>query len=80
MLTAHETLTVLRVLIHHPRCCATARKAGVRSNPINDRDKARAKKKNGHPLRTGSWGRVAQTVVPSPCKLQTGQLAAIEIP
>ena len=80
MLTAHERLTVLRVLIHHPRCCATARKAGVRSNPIHDRDKARAKKKNGHPLRTGTWGRVAQTVVPSPCKLQTGQLAAIEIP
>ena len=31
MLTAHERLTVLRVVIHLPRCCAPARKAGVRS-------------------------------------------------
>jgi hypothetical protein len=30
-LTAHERLTVPRVVIHLPHCCAPARKAGVRS-------------------------------------------------
>ncbi len=31
MLTVHERLAVLCVVIHPPRCCASACKAGVRS-------------------------------------------------
>ena len=30
MLTAHESLTTPGVVLHLPRCCALARKAGVR--------------------------------------------------
>jgi hypothetical protein len=50
VLTAHERLTVLRVVIHLPRCCAPARKAGVRSECGYDPREARLQAPSRPPL------------------------------
>ncbi len=75
-----ERLSDRPVSIRPSRRRAPARNDEVCSKSINDRDNARANARNRYPLRTRTASRVAQIVVPSPCKLQSGQLAAIEIP
>jgi len=79
-MTAPERLSACPAAIHPSRRRAPARNTEVRSNSENDRHNARPKIQNKPAFRTGTGVRAAKTVTPCPCKLQTGQLAAIEIP
>jgi hypothetical protein len=79
-MTVPERLNALPAAIHPSPLRATARNGDVRSNPQNHPDDTPPKLHNGDAFGHGTRDHAAQTVAHCPCKLQTGQLPAIEIP
>ena len=79
-MTVPERLSARLVPIQLSLRRAPARNAEVCSNSDYDRDNTRPQIQNGSAFSHQTGGRTAQTVAPCTCKLQTGQLAAIEIP
>ena len=77
MLTAHERLTVLRVVIHLPRCCAPARKAGVRSECGYGPREAHLQAPSRPPHQPSAQPESSHPAHPIPNK---GHLVPIEIP
>jgi hypothetical protein len=79
VLTAHERLTVLGVVIHLPCCCAPARYAGVRSECDYRPREARLQAPSRPPLRRNQ-NRADQFVSPHQSNIPKRHLVPIEIP
>jgi hypothetical protein len=79
-MTVPEYLNAHSAAVHPSRLRAPERNAEVRSNSDHHRDNAAQKMQNGRAFCSDIRVRDAQAVAACPCKLQTDQLLAIQIP
>jgi hypothetical protein len=79
-MTVPERLNARPAAIRLSRLRAPARNGEVRANAQNHPHNIPPKLQNADAFGQAAGDRAAQTVAHCPCKLQTGQLPAIEIP
>jgi hypothetical protein len=79
-MTVPEHLSPRQATSHPSRPRTHARNGEVRANPGKHPDNTPQKLQNGGAFSHGTGHHAAQTLATCPCKLQTDQLPAIEIP